>query len=162
MPTNYSQIKNALADFLKAWLTLKALGVLNNKKDFTSQLGEFIVADIYKGRLAINSIQKHWDVELTDGKKVQVKSHAKAGTNKNQWTPVPYCEDAKIDLFIIIVFTEDYKLKHFFEVPWKKLYDLSIQDKTRRLIRWKKLSDFDRLSDSKFKNNEVIRLFTMD
>ena len=114
MPENYSHIQSAIADYLQAWAKLKDLKVLNTKKDFTSQLSEFIAATIYKGKPSTNSIQKDWDIELSDGSKLQVKSHAKATTNNNRWTPVPYLEDAEIDLYIIIVFSEEYKLKHFF------------------------------------------------
>jgi hypothetical protein len=159
MPKDYVHIQVALADFLKAWIKLKALGIVNNKKDFTSQLGEFIVANFYEGRVALNSIQKYWDVELNDGNKIQVKTHAKATTNKNQWTAVPYLADARIDLFVIVVFTEDYKLKHFFSVPWSRLFELSVQDITRRLVRWNRLTEFDKISDSKFKNHDLIKLF---
>ena len=49
MDANYIEIQNALSDFFKVWLKLKNLKILNNKKDFTSQPGEFIVAKFMKG-----------------------------------------------------------------------------------------------------------------
>jgi hypothetical protein len=159
MPENYSYIPNAIADYLQAWAKLKELKVLNTKKDFTSQIGEFIAASVYEGKPSISSVQKDWDIKLSDGKKVQVKSHAKASTNKNRWTPVPYPEDAEIDLYIIVVFTEDYKLKHFFEAPWKELWNLSKKDKARRLVRWNKLEKFDRVTQDDFRANNLIKLF---
>jgi hypothetical protein len=155
----YVALQMALKDFFRAWKNLKDLKVLNNKKDFTSQLAEFIVASIYEGDLSTNSIQKDWDVILRDNRKIQVKSHAKATTNNNKFTPVPYKEDASIDLFVIIVFTEEYKIKHFYEIPWYKLWELSQNDKARRLVRWSKLNHFDRLSEIEFTDNELLKLF---
>jgi hypothetical protein len=156
---NYIEIQKAIGSFLNSWAELKKLSLLSTKKDFTSQIGEFIVAHLYGGMLAKNSIQKDWDVQLNNGHKIQVKSHAKASTNKNRWTPVQYTEDANIQIYIIIVFTEDYKLKHFFEVPWEILWSLSSKDKARRLIRWNKLKTFDKLQEADFCLNRIIHLF---
>lgn len=158
MKKDYSAIRKALFDFLAAWAKLKELGVLNSKKDFTSQIGEFIVAEIYNG-LPGGNIQKGWDVCLQDGRKVQVKTHAKAETNNNQWTAIPYEANAEIDLFIILVFTHDYKLKHFFETPWSSLWELTSKDATRRLVRWNRLEAFDKMKQEEFKNNDLIKMF---
>ncbi len=155
----YSKIRNLIFDYLKAWSELKELNVINNKTNFTSQLGEFIVADLYRGKLAPNSTQKDWDVILPDETKIQVKAHAKASSNLNSWTPVPYSQNADIDLYIIIVFTEDYKLKHFFQTPWNVMWKLSNEDSVRRLVRWNQLSEFDKLNESQFKKKNVIKLF---
>ena len=160
MEANFDAIQKALANYLEGWAHLKKLGIVNNKKDFTSQLGEFLVANLYQGTPSESSIQKDWDLELADGKKVQVKAHAKAFTNKNKWTPVPYQQDASIDLYIIVVFTEGYKLKHFFDVPWEVLWERSTQDKARRLIRWNKLFDYDRMNQQDFRTQGLVVLFS--
>lgn len=159
MDVSYLDIQEALADFLKACARLKEIGVTTNKKDFTSQLGEFVAAQYYDGKIADSSTQRFWDFKLRDGRKIQVKSHAKASTNKNQWTPVPYLVDADIDMFVIVIFTEDYKLKHFFEVSWTNLFAISTQDKARRLVRWNKLTGYDKIGIADFRNHELIKIF---
>jgi hypothetical protein len=159
MSKDYSSIQTAIADYLQAWAKLKELKVLNTKKDFTSQLGEFIAASVYEGKPSTSSIQKDWDITHLDGRKVQVKSHAKASTNNNRWTPVPYSENAEIDLYTIVVFTEDYRIKHFFETPWEELWALSKVDSGRRFIRWNALENFDRVTHDDFRDNDLIKLF---
>ena len=41
--TNTEKLKMAFENYFKAFNELKALGVTQNKKDFTSQLGEWFV-----------------------------------------------------------------------------------------------------------------------
>lgn len=159
MSTTYKEIQIALSEYLKAWAKLKDLGVVGNKKDFTSQLSEFIVATIYRGKPATNCNQQHWDIKLSDGRKVQVKAHAKSATNNNSWTPVPYSQDVEIDLFIIVVFTENYKLKHFFEITWAELWGFSSGEKKYRTIRWNQIEKFDRINEKKFRGNKLVQLF---
>ena len=57
------KINNALANYFVALQELRSLGVLPNSKDFTSQLGEWIVEEMFQGKRAENGIQKYWDVD---------------------------------------------------------------------------------------------------
>ena len=74
---NYHELHNYLKIFLEAYGHLKRLGVVNNKKDFTCQLGEFLVAELFDGKLAESSTQKDWDVQFSNGNRVQIKTQCK-------------------------------------------------------------------------------------
>lgn len=158
MKSDYLELQQTLKDFLISWSKLKELGVLNTKKDFTSQIGEFLVANIYNAKLAKSTIQKDWDMIFPDGSKVQVKSHAKASTNSNKWTEVQYDSNAEIDIFVIVVFTEDYKISRFYKVPFLELWKQSTQDKSRRLVRWNHLQQYE-IETKDLPNQKLINLF---
>lgn len=64
----------SLKSYITAMIELKEQGVLTNKKDFTGQIGEWLVATIYDGKRATNNNQKGWDVEAK-GRHIQVKTH---------------------------------------------------------------------------------------
>jgi hypothetical protein len=107
--------------------------ILINKKDFTCQLGEWLVEILYDGKRAESGIQKGWDV-LAHGKHIQVKTHSKAEGNNNRWSAVERDSSERIDELIIIVFTQDYKLKEFYKIPWEI---------ARYEINWNSISDYN-------------------
>lgn len=86
---------------------LRSQGVLRNKKDITSQLGEYVVLELFGGELAESGNQEGWDLIDADGLKVQVKSHAKAESNDAKYTPIKYTE-RKFDDLCIVRFTPNY------------------------------------------------------
>lgn len=114
---NINSYSVALKNFLKAMQVLREKNMLINKKDFTCQIGEWLVEMIYEGQRSPNGIQKGWDV-IANGKYFQVKAHAKAETNNARWTAVDKLYEGQIDYLIIIVFSQDYKLKEFYNIPW--------------------------------------------
>ena len=59
----------------KAIEELKKLGVFRSRKG-VPDFSEWLVAQIYRGRLATSKTQKGWDVQ-TDQEKIQVKVHFK-------------------------------------------------------------------------------------
>lgn len=115
-----------------------------NKKDFTSQIGEWLVETIYNGKRATSGIQKGWDVEV-NGKLIQVKTHAKDEGNTNRWSRVEHLPDVKVDELIIVVFTHDYKLKEFYKVPWETAV-AAIQQRGKKEkkseINWSSLKEY--------------------
>src|ERR1700735_2371695 len=102
--------KRALVNFFEAMEALRREGVLINKKDFTCQIGEWLVEMIYDGKRAQSAIQKGWDINA-NGKYIQVKAHAKAENNNSRRTKIDKNSAEKIDELIIVVFTPNYKLK---------------------------------------------------
>lgn len=101
-------VLHALNLYTTSLKLLKALNVLSNQKDFTSQFGEYLIAKWKGGEIADSGNQKDWDVQFSDGSKAQVKSHAKAPTTTAEFTAFDYDEDAKFDLFYIVVFNHEY------------------------------------------------------
>jgi len=77
--SDLENIKIALDNYFRALSVLKGYGLIPNQKDFTGQLGEWFVSEVYGGTRSTNGIEKDWDVKIGD-KLVQVKTHAKAET----------------------------------------------------------------------------------
>lgn len=129
------EINIILRNYFNALKALEDAQTTTNKKDFTCQIGEWLVAQIYGGILATSAIQEHWDIDL-NGKKLQVKTHAKAKGNKNRWSAVKFSEDANVDELITVVFTENYQLKELYVTPWTEALKLIRRNKGRDIIRW--------------------------
>lgn len=157
MDEKYVDINSALVEYLTAFDKLQKLGVTPNKKDFTSQIGEWFVNELYGGQRAVSSTQKHWDIQV-ENRNVQIKTHSKAPTNKNRWTPINYSADAKIDELIIVVFTSDYKLREFYRIPWTIAQQVKRQNKNRIVIRWDHIKDYE-ISADKLPNQALVKLF---
>ncbi len=51
-------------------------------------------------------------------KHLQIKAHAKAPTTTTKWSAIKYNPTAQIDELVIVAFTDDYKLKSFYKIPW--------------------------------------------
>lgn len=148
----------AILDYLNALEKLKDLNIINNKRDFTSQLGEWLIAELYNGKIASNGKQKDWDLQIND-QFIQVKSHSKSLTTKRKETDFKYSDDAQIDFFIIIIFNEKYKLENIYKIPWKEA--CRIKSKTKNpVIRWKDVHDNYRIDfEKEFPNNKLLSTF---
>jgi hypothetical protein len=151
-------IKMAILDYLNALKKLKTLKIINNKRDFTSQLGEWLIAELYSGKIASNGKQKDWDLQIND-KFIQVKSHSKATTTKRRETDFVYNDNAKVDFFIIIIFDENYKLENIYKIPWQEA--CRIKSKTKNpVIRWKDVHNDYRIDfEKEFPNNKLLSTF---
>ncbi|WP_417237912.1 hypothetical protein [Bizionia sp.] len=128
----------AILDYIKALKRLKELGVIKNQKDFTSQLGEWLISEIFDGELAESGKQRDWDIKI-DKKKYQVKAHAKSTSTNRKNTDFKYSINANIDFFVIVVFDETYKLEKIYKVPFKEAYKLVTWESKDKVIRWKDL-----------------------
>ena len=158
MNSGLPEKSKALKAYFEALKQLRAEQILTNQKDFTCQIGEWLVEEIYSGKRSKNGIQKGWDV-LAGGKYIQVKAHAKA--NPNRFSAVEKESTVKIDELIIIVFTPDYKLKEFYKAPWEEVLKhivASGKKKPREEIRWSKLKAYKQSID-KLPKQEIISLF---
>ncbi|PPL04273.1 hypothetical protein [Parapedobacter indicus] len=136
---NQSKLE-ALTRFFEAIDGLRDQGIVINQKDFTGQLGEWLVEVILNGKRATNACQGGWDVDV-NGCRVQVKTHAKDDTNRTAWTSLANPSSEIADELIIIVFTKTYKLKAFYRVPWDQAVSLirttTARKNDREIIRHK-------------------------
>lgn len=155
---NYNKTEILLTNYFKALNALKQAGITLNKKDFTSQLGEWLISEIYDGTRAKSNIQKYWDVKV-GSKKIQVKTHAKASKTKARWSRIKYDVDAEIDELVIVVFSEEYKLKEFYVVPWIDALKIIVRSEKigKDVIYWNHLSDY-KLDLKKLPNQNLISL----
>lgn len=151
------KLKVAFENYFNALYTLKDLGVTQNKKDFTSQLGEWLVETLYDGKRAESGIQKYWDIDSSIGK-IQVKTHAKSNKTTARWSALKYDMDSEVDFVIIIVFSEDYKLNEFYKIPWTNCLDLIRRNKDRDVLMWNHLNDY-KLQLTNLPKQNIISLF---
>ncbi len=157
MESKYYNI--AINGYLKSLKVLQEIGIMTNKKDFTSQVGEWLAEKIFDGYRSENGIQKYWDIHTSEGEKIQVKTHSKALTTTARWSAVKYNIDAEVDFVVIIVFSEDYKLNEFYKVPWKDCLNLIRRNKDRDVLMWDHLDKF-RIENHKIPNQEIVTIFT--
>jgi hypothetical protein len=150
----------AIQNYFNALDALYENGVLLNKKDFTGQLGEWLVETIYGGERAKSGNEKGWDIKVED-KYIQVKTHSKAKGNKNRWSALEKETTAKVDELIIVVFTHNYKLAELFKVPWNeaitKVKSRGII-KVRNELNWNDLKSYSQ-DINKLPNQKVVSLF---
>lgn len=151
------KLKVAFENYFSALYTLKELGITQNKKDFTSQLGEWLVETLYDGKRAESGIQKYWDIDSSIGK-IQVKTHAKSNKTTARWSALKYDMDSEVDFVIIIVFSEDYKLNEFYKIPWTNCLDLIRRNKDRDVLMWNHLNDY-KLQLTNLPKQNIISLF---
>lgn len=155
--TDYNQIGQVLKKHLASLRELENLGVTKNKKDFTSQIGEWFVSELYGGQRAKSGIQKDWDIQLNN-KYIQVKTHSKAATTTARWTAIKHNKEAKIDELITVIFTPDYKLKEFYRTPWTEALKLIRRQKNRDVISWDDQNKF-KISIDSLPKQDLVSLF---
>ncbi|WP_276974966.1 hypothetical protein [Flavobacterium filum] len=152
--------KVAIENYVSALKELHRLEILKSKHDFTSQIGEWLVETIYNGRRADSSIQKGWDVEV-DGRLIQVKTHAKSRDNHNRWTSINKNDTEDINELIIIVFSSDYKLERFYQVPWSIAMS-RLETRNKRILRnqlsWSNIEDY-RINLDSLPMQNVVSIF---
>lgn len=154
---NYEAQERPIRNLVDALKALREGGVTSNKTDLTCQISEWLVKEIFNGTLASTSINKDWDLMVGE-KRVQVKAHAKAATNKNRKTYISYNEAALIDELIIVVFTQDYALREFYCIPWSKALQLISHNKGGSILSWSRLNEYQ-LDIESLPNQPVISLF---
>jgi hypothetical protein len=151
------EIRQGLEDLFKAMKRLRELGVLNQNRDITSQVGEWLVEALFDGRRAENGINKDWDVQV-GSRYVQVKTHAKAAKNTARLSSVTYGSDARIDELMICVFSSDYRLKEFYRVPWQECLPLIRMEKDGGKVYWNHISRF-RIDIPSLPRPEIVNMF---
>lgn len=151
------EISDALENYFKVLNRIKELGIAQNQKDFTSQVGEWLTEVIFNGKRAESGNQKYWDVETTQGK-IQVKTHAKSKTTTARWSAIKFDIDADVNFVVIIVFSENYKLKEFYKVPWADCLNLIRRNKDRDVLMWDHLVDF-KIEINQLPKQEIISIF---
>jgi len=152
-----NRIKTAFKNYLNAIQELRNLGIYQNKRDFTSQLGEWLVETLFEGKRAINGNQKYWDIE-TKSDKIQVKTHSKANTNKTRWSSIKYDEHADVDFVVIVVFSQEYQLKEIYRIPWSNCLELINKDKN--ILNWDSISSNHKIDLKTINNHEILSFFS--
>lgn len=155
---DYSLIQQHLKSYVEISANLRSVGILRNKKDFTSQVGEWLVAELYDGTFAESSTQKDWDIKVGNDLYIKVKAHAKEFSNSTRWTKIKYGSGSKISELIIVVFTHDYKLKEFYKLPWSIALTKISESKAKKVIRWNHISEF-KIEFKSLPKQDLVNLF---
>jgi hypothetical protein len=155
--SEFDQISNAFKEFFRATEKLKKLGITPNKKDFTSQVGEWLVEQVFDGKRSENGIQKYWDVKTTDDL-IQVKTHSKAKTTSARWSSLKYDEDAEITRVVIVIFSETYELQDIYNIPWLNCLKLIRRNASGDVIYWDDVKEF-KMDLYRINKQHIIKLF---
>ena len=152
------EIRKNLDLYLTSYEKLKSLGVITNRRDFTSQIGEWFVSNLTKGKISSNGIQKDWDLIINDSK-IQVKSHSKASTTSARWSSVKnYNKNSEIDYLAILVFDVSYKIQDFYFLSWHNALNLIRVQKHDRIINWSDLNEY-KVDLKSLKDSFLIKMF---
>jgi hypothetical protein len=154
---NINETEETLKCYFSSLEKLKELKIITNAKDFTGQIGEWVATIIYNGRRAESGINPDWDVVSEDGKYYQIKTSAKSATSKtNPTSDCDYSDSAKIDYFIIIIFSESYELKSLYEIPWEVVKSKRVIHSQKHVIKWSDVKDYKKdLIELKKKHTEL-------
>lgn len=150
------EVNRYLEMYLTSIENLKRLNVLSNRRDFTSQIGEWFISTLLNGKISENGIQKDWDIDI-NGLKIQVKSHSKSITTSARWSSLKYNSDAEIDYLAIIVFDESYKINELYFIKWSDAYNLIKKQKHYNVLNWNDISKFK--VDLNDIENEIVKFF---
>ena len=151
-----SEVDKYLQMYLTSVKNLKRLNVLSNRRDFTSQLGEWFISILLNGKISENGIQKDWDIDV-NGVKIQVKSHSKSITTTARWTSLKYSFDAEIDYLAIVVFDEFYKINELYFISWENAFKLVKNQKHDNVLNWNDILKFK--VDLNNVENEIVKIF---
>ena len=129
------QFQKELDAVRKARTFLRSEKIIQHEKPIHCELAEWLVAKYLNGTRAISGNQKGWDVVLSDGRKIQVKSHAKAPTNNSPWTTLSGSSENVSELFVII-FSIDYFITAVYRIA---MSDAEAMCNSSRQVTWGKL-----------------------
>ena len=136
---DFNALAAVFSGFIDSYNRMKEQGILRNQKDITGQLGEWVASRLFDAEIAANGINAFWDLEDPEGKKYQVKSHAKALTTSAAWSKIEYAADAPIDFIIIVVFDSSYKLLELYKIPFLE----ALNHRTAGyVLNWSRLNQF--------------------
>lgn len=157
MPKDYTDVSAKLKNLFHGLHDLRQSGVLVNQKDFTCQIGEWLVAELFDGKRSANSIEQGWDVKVGD-KYIQVKAHAKASTNGNRFSSITIPKPAvRVDELVTVIFTNDYRLNTIYRTPWATVLPFFKPKGDKYTVSWSVQNKVDLRT---LKNQSVVRLFS--
>jgi hypothetical protein len=147
----FLKVRNCLNQLTDLAKELQALGVIRSQK-IVSDYGEWIACRLLKGTPSDSRTQKGWDIKVGD-KHIQVKTHAKAQTNRTRWTPIPKTPD--FHELLIIVLSPKYLVSDIFLVPVKDCKTLRDKSGNYWKLSWNKIDEF-RFSGEKLADIEPL------
>lgn len=131
------RVARAVKQFIRAARLLRSLGVTRSQR-VIADYGEWVVATLYRGHLAESRTQTGWDV-ASGRHRFQVRTHAKAATNKAAWTAVSQNRLA-CSAIVVVKCNEELLIERIYRVPSKRIASLLARDGR---LPWSALSKFE-------------------
>jgi hypothetical protein len=153
---NIEVIRSAINKIVDGKNTLRKLGVIRSER-LIGEIGEWIGKSIFGGESAESSSQKGYDLVI-DGKKYQVKAHAKGENNNARWTEFKY-EKGQFDYLVIIVMCSDLYLKEVYCIDEETVFSRLNLSKKQRVVDWDNYTDY-KIPLAKLPNQDLVKLFT--
>ena len=138
MDDSLNSIRSNLQRLAEIGKNLRSFGVIRSQR-IIPDYGEWIACRILGASLADSRTQKGWDVEIA-GKRIQVKTHAKALTNRAHRTPIP--NHPEYNELLIVVLTPCYLVSKIFRVPVEDVKRLRKEMGRKWTLEWKELGGF--------------------
>lgn len=157
LEAEYLKVRKSLDNLAKAKQELRDLHVIRSER-LVGEIGEWFFTALYGGERAKSSTQKDWDIVL-DGKKIQIKTHAKGDKNNARWSVLKF-NGNEFDELVIIVLSKEFYLKEFFRVEANFLSNLIEKSGDRTIIKWDKLSNY-KIKVNNLPNEQIIKSFTL-
>lgn len=141
---------DALRQIAEAEKRLRGIGVVRSAKEITTELGEWLAAEVFGWTQAATTTQKGWDVKAGDGKRIQVRTERKDKDNVYRDSFFVSDTDLKnADLFALISFNRDRRVRHLYLVAGDDVPSLGRRINDKRNQGWE-------LRRSKLEAKEVL------
>lgn len=137
-----ARVQEALSLIRQAKTILREQGVLRHEKAIHCEISEWVIAELLGGSRAVSGNQKGWDIELLDGTKIQVKSHAKASTNMSNWTTLSAHREGVTDI-CLVVFSPDYCIIDVFTISADQAYEICSKKRNNMAALGKRGESFE-------------------
>ena len=148
-------VRIAIDKIVEGKKSLRELDVIRSER-LVGEIGEWLAEKIFGGERAISSSQKGYDL-IIDGKKYQIKTHAKGDKNNARWTQFNYSK-GEFDYFIIIVMSKEIYLKEVYLIDEETLFNRIDETKKQRVVDWDKYQEFKKTL-GQLPNQEVVKEF---
>lgn len=135
-----SQIASSLRDLCAAQETLQRLGIIRSQR-VVSDFGEWFASKLLSMQLCSSRTQRGWDLEIP-GKRVQVKTHAKAEGNRARRTTLRK-NALDFDELAVVILSNTYRVRTVYLVPRGAVETLAPYNDGKRILFWSALKPFE-------------------
>ena len=145
---------SALKNFSQSKKILRECGIARSER-IVGEIGEWYFIQLFGGKLAPTTSAKGWDVECQDGKKIQIKTHAKSSNNNARWTEINPSSLSHFDELYIFVFSQDLILRSIlFKKSVNIYFKTNKKEESSGIVNWK---DMELMRVDFLKNNTFFK-----
>lgn len=134
-------VANEIAQLSASIQRLRTLGVIRSQK-IVGDVGEWIAAALFGGRIAEAKNQKGWDLACDMGN-IQVRAHAKSEDNRTSWTSIAGLPNDCKELAVVVL-THELKISRVFRVPTAEAKRRARKER----LAWSAIGEYEVLVES--------------